>query len=95
MPCVACEYRDASIEEDLTYDEAKGVLEACGWNLLDAFVALEKEGIHKVSLVVFAKNEIGNEWHEKRLGVDGGAFLEAPVVVRCIGHAKGGCNGHC
>ena len=41
------------------------------------------------------RKELGDEWLEKRLGVDGGAFLEAPVVLRCIGHAKCGCNGHC
>jgi hypothetical protein len=29
---------------DVTYDEAKGVLESVGWNLLDALIALEKEG---------------------------------------------------
>lgn len=29
---------------DVTYEEAKGVLESVNWNLLDALIALEKEG---------------------------------------------------
>lgn len=29
---------------DVTYDEAKGILESVNWNLLDAMIALEKEG---------------------------------------------------
>lgn len=29
---------------DVTYEEAKGVLESTGWNLLNALIALEKEG---------------------------------------------------
>ncbi|MBE6843352.1 MAG: DUF4342 domain-containing protein [Ruminococcus sp.] len=29
---------------ELTYDEAKGILESVNWNLLDAMIALEKEG---------------------------------------------------
>jgi len=29
---------------DVTYEEAKGVLESVKWNLLDALIALEKEG---------------------------------------------------
>ena len=29
---------------DVTYEEAKGVLDAVNWNLLDALIALEKEG---------------------------------------------------
>lgn len=29
---------------DVTYEEAKGVLESLNWNLLDALIALEKEG---------------------------------------------------
>lgn len=29
---------------DVTYDEAKSVLESLNWNLLDALIALEKEG---------------------------------------------------
>ena len=34
---------------DVTYEEAKGVLESLNWNLLDALIALEKEGKMKRS----------------------------------------------
>ena len=38
-----------------------------GTALLDsAMAALEAEGIHKVALVVFAQNQIGNDFWEKR-----------------------------
>jgi len=49
---------------DLTYDEAKGVLEACGWNLLDALVALEKEGKLKEtkSMDYTTKHDYYNEY---------------------------------
>ena len=29
---------------DVTYDEAKEILESLNWNMLDALIALEKEG---------------------------------------------------
>lgn len=50
---------------DLTYDEAKEVLEACGWNLLDALVALEKEGKLKEtkSMDYTTKHEHYNEFN--------------------------------
>ena len=41
------------------------------------------------------RKELGNEWLRTRLGVDGGAFLEAPAVIRYIGHKKCPCNGYC
>ena len=49
-----------------------------GTALVDAaMAALEEEGIHKVNLVVFARNDLGNAFWEKR-----GFFRRDDIVIR-------------
>ncbi|MCI6582501.1 MAG: DUF4342 domain-containing protein [Oscillospiraceae bacterium] len=63
---------------DVTYEEAKGVLESLNWNLLDALIALEKEGkMKKPEQTGYStKQEIPEDFTSAASEKKGNSFIE-------------------